>query len=132
MVKVWTPYDSSAPSWPPNWVQFDVYPGEILFIDETTAPISGDKVRVWYTTPATLKDLNSATATTIPTDDITYLINGAAYYAAYQRSMELTGGNGHEEQFTKRLLTWSEQHGKAFRYGMRKSAPSWHRHAYAF
>ena len=79
--KVWWPYDSTDPGYPPNWVQFEVWPGDILYVDSRTAPSSGEKVRIWYTKPCTLNGLNSATATTIPQDDITYLLNGAAYYA---------------------------------------------------
>jgi hypothetical protein len=130
--KVWWPYDSSDPSWPPNWCQFDVYPGKILALDTPTEPESGDKVRIWYTTPATINGLNSATVTTVPIDDVTYLLNGACFYLAYARAMELAETLNADEDLVKTLTNWATDHGKAFRYGIRQTEPAWQRYAYGY
>ena len=130
--KVWWPYDSADPGYPPAWVQFDVWPGDILYIDSRTEPATGEKVRIWYSTPALLNGLNAAASTTIPADDITYLINGACHYAAHQRAVELSESLTVDSDVVKRLLDWAGEHGKAFRYGIRKDSPSWWRYAYAF
>lgn len=130
--KVWWPYDSTTPGYPPNWVQFDVWPDDILYIDERTEPANGDKVRVWYTTPCLLNGLNSATGTTIPADDLTYLINGAAWYAGRQRALELSEELNVDKDVPKRIADWADSQGKSFRYGVRKREPAWWRHAYAF
>lgn len=132
VIKVWHPYDSSDPSWPPNWVQFDVYPGSILHIDSPTEPATNDKVRVWYTAPATINGLNAATSTTIPEDDVTYLINGALYYACHMRSIEIAEDLAVDDDVNDRIQEVGEQHGKAFRYGIRKDAPAWQRYAYGY
>lgn len=130
--KVWWPYDSADPGWPPNWCQFETYPGNILFLDTPTEPEAAEKVRIWYTTPALLSGLNAAASTTIPLDDLTYIINGAAYYATSQRAMELAESLNPDRDLVETLLKWSDDHGKAFRYGIRKDAPAWQRYAYGY
>jgi hypothetical protein len=132
VIKVWYPYDSTDPSWPPNWVQFEVYPGALLHIDSPDEPASGEKVRIWYTAPATISGLNAATATTIPEDDMTYLINGAVYYACHMRAIEIAEDLAVDDDVNKRILEVGEEQGKAFRYGIRKREPAWQRYAYGF
>ena len=88
--RVWWDYDSSDPEHPPNWRDFEVWPGDLLWINDTQEPASGDKVRVWYTLPHTLEDLDSATATTFDLDHESTIATGAAGYAALFRSQEVT------------------------------------------
>lgn len=132
VVKVWWPYDSSAPSWPGNWVQFDMYPGTILYIDEPSEPQVGDVIRLWHTTPAILNGLNNATSTTIPTDDLTYLLNGAVHYAIKERAIEITEQVTVDDDVVDRYNDLAKEHGKAFRYGIRKQPPAWQRRAYGY
>ena len=130
--KVWTPYDSSAPTYPPNWTQFDVWPGSILYINEPTEPANGDKVRLWYTKMHTIEDLNSATATTLPAEDIGYFINGCAGFAAEQRAMELSEELNIDRDVVKRIFDWSKEQHKNFRYGMRRRQPAWQRYGFGY
>ncbi len=58
--KVWFPYDSTDPAYPANWVQFEVWPGPILYIDEPTEPDSGQKARIWYSKMQAIQGLNAA------------------------------------------------------------------------
>jgi hypothetical protein len=132
VIHVWHPYDSSDPSWPPNWVQFDVFPGSILHIDSPTEPATSDKVRIWYTAPATINGLNGASSTTVPDDDITYLINGAVYYACHMRSIEIAEDLAVDDDVNERIQDVGSENGKAFRYGIRKDQPAWQRYAYGF
>lgn len=132
VLKVWWPYDSADPGYPPNWCQFDVYPGSILFIDERSEPASGDVVRVWYTKACTLNGLASASATTVPSEDITYIINGACYFAAKARIAEISESLTVDDETTDRLAKFADDHGKAFRFGRRDEPPAWQRYAYAF
>jgi hypothetical protein len=130
--KVWWPYDSSDPDYPPNWVQFEAWSGDVLFIDEPgTAPATNDVVRIFYTAGHTLNGLNAAGATTIPAEDITYLISGAAHFAAQMRAVELSETLNVDRDVVKRLQEWATEQGKNFRYGVSLRPPAWQRHAYA-
>jgi len=130
--KVWWDYDSSSPGYPPNWRQFDLFPGSILYIDDPTAPSSGDVVRIWYTTMHTINGLDSATATTVPAEDISYLVSGAAQFAAQARAVELAETLNVDKDVVKRLQDWGSEQGKNFRYGARSRPPAWMRYASAY
>ena len=129
--KVWWDYDSGTPGYPPNWRQFDVFPGKILYIDDPIAPSNGDTVRVWYTKVQALNGLNSATATTIPGEDITYIIDGAAGLALQSRAVELSEGLNVDDKVVMRLENLAKALTKNFRYGMNRRPPAWQRYAYA-
>lgn len=130
--KVWWDYDSSSPGYPPNWRQFEVWPGPLLYIDDATAPANGDTVRLWYTLPHTIKDLASASATTIPNEDIGYIVTGAAHFAAQQRAIELSESLNVDRNVVDRLTEYATEQGKNFRYGTRLKPPAWQRYAGAF
>jgi rRNA-processing protein FCF1 len=130
--RVWWPYDSSNPDYPPNWVQFEVWPGDILYIDEPTAPTTGDKVRIWYTKMHTLNGLNSATATTLLAEDMSYIISGAAAIAARMRAVELAEELTVHRDVVDNLNKWADEHEKTFRYGMNLKQPAWQRYGYAY
>ena len=129
--KVWWDYDSTTPGYPPNWRQFEVWPGSILYIDDRTEPASGETVRVWYTKMHTVKGLDSASATTVPEEDIPHLIAGACQFAAEARAVELSETLNVDRDVVKRLMEWADEQGKAFRYGIRKQLPAWERYATA-
>ncbi len=88
ILRVWWDYDSTDPEYPPNWRTFELWPGDILFIDDPDEPQSADKVRVFYTRLHTISGLDSATATTIPTDHDNLIVAGAAGFAAQERIQE--------------------------------------------
>jgi hypothetical protein len=114
--KVWWDYDSGDPSYPPNFRQFEVWPGDVLFIDDRTAPASGDVVRIWYTAMHTIEDLDSATETTIPADDEGTIVTGACHFAAHTRVVELAEEiTAHDDVFDE-LRKFADEMGKNFRY----------------
>jgi hypothetical protein len=88
--RVWWDYDSTDPAHPPRWRDFELWPGDILFINDADEPQKGDVVRVWYTLLRTIKDLDSGASTTLPVAHDSILVNGAAGYAALMRSVELS------------------------------------------
>ncbi len=90
VTRVWWPYSSSSPTFPPNWVSYEVW-GDTLFIDSDSEPQSGDVVRVWYVRLCTVNGLDDATATTLPSDAETLLVTGAAGYVAEERITEKPG-----------------------------------------
>lgn len=130
--RVWWDYDSSSPGYPPNWRQFQVWSGTLLYIDDATAPSSGDTVRIWYTKPHTIEDLDSATATTVPAEDITYIVVGGAHFAAQSRAVKLSESLNVDKDVVERLSKWAGEQGKNFRYGVRLRPPAWQRYAYAY
>jgi hypothetical protein len=88
--RVWWDYDSTDPRHPPRWRDFEVWAGDILYINEDDEPAASDVVRIWYTTDHTLNGLNSATVTTFPDDHAAVIILGAAAFAA--RTRDITVG----------------------------------------
>lgn len=130
--KAWWPYDSTTPGYPASWCQFEVWPGPILYIDDDTEPASGEKVRIWYSKMHTVDGLNSATATTLPAEDIGYFVNGVAAFAAQMRAVELAETLSIDSQVVTRLTEWAKEQSKNFRYGMGLKQPAWQRRAYAY
>jgi hypothetical protein len=130
--KVWWDYDSETPGYPPNWRQFEVWPGAILYVDDDEQPASGDVVRVWYTKVHTLNGLNGASGTTVPAEDVSYLIDGAASICAEMRAMELTEQAVVDRDVVKRLMDWADEKRSNFRYGMNLKPPAWQRYAYGY
>ena len=99
VTKVWWPYTAADKEYPPNWVPFEVWAdGATLFINSADEPTSGDVVRVFYNVAWAIKDLDSATATTVWTEHENPLVLGGAGYAALARSagaLESVGVSGY-------------------------------------
>jgi len=130
--KVWWDYDSSTPGYPPNWRQFEVWPGSLLYIDDREQPASGEVVRVWYTKMHTIKGLDSATATTVPSEDVSTIVTGAAYHAARTRALELSEKLNVDGNVVRRLNDWADDEGRTWRYQMGQKPPAWQRRASAY
>jgi hypothetical protein len=86
---VWWPYDSTADEvWPPNRVRgFRVWWDDgspVLLLSSLVGnqPQLSDELRLWYTVPHTIQDLDSADSTTIPAAHVGHLSRAAAGYAA--------------------------------------------------
>lgn len=117
--RVWWDYDSSDPSYPPTWRRFKTWPGSILYISDTDEPKNGDKVRVWYTKAHTLNGLAGASATTFPIDDQSFVINGAASFAARFRAVGLAEQATVDGQVQLRLMEWARTAMSEFTEGLR-------------
>jgi hypothetical protein len=130
--KVWWDYDSTAPGYPPHWRQFEVWPGGILYIDDESEPQNGDVVRIWYTQKHTLNGLDGATTTTLPDEDVGYLISGAAHLAALSRAIELSETLNVDDEVVARLRKYADEMGQNFRFGVSLRPPAWQRRAYAY
>ena len=130
--KVWWDYDVTTPGYPPNWRQFEVWPGSLIYIDDREEPASGDILRVWYTKLHTLNGLDSAAATTVPAEDVDVIVTGAAHYAARSRAVELAEQATVDDDVVARMIKWADEEGDSFRYGVRQKPPAWERFAYAY
>jgi len=86
--RVWWPYDSLSTTWPPNRVRgFELYFDDnrpILFLTDLNGaePAANDEIRIWYTVPRQISELDEAAATTVPNHHIQLLQMGASGYAA--------------------------------------------------
>jgi hypothetical protein len=118
--KVWCPYDSASPAYPPNWVDFRVWPGSLLYVDSSDEPQNAEKVRVWYTKEHTINGLEGAGATTFPVDDDAFLIAGAAAFCARFRAIEVAELANVDADVFKRLEAWGDKMMAEFNDGLRK------------
>ena len=118
--RVWCPYDVSDPTHPPNWVHFQTWPGSLIYIDDPTEPSNGDVVRVFYTKEHTLNGLEGAGTTTFPVDDDSFLIDGAAAFAARFRAVEIAEQATVDRDVFKRLTDWATTMMKEFTEGLRQ------------
>jgi hypothetical protein len=114
--KVWWDYDSSDPSYPPNWRQFEVWPGDILYIDDRELPAENDVVRVWYTKMHTINGLDGDSTTTIPADDEGTIVTGAAHFAAQMRIAEIAEDLPAHDDALEELRRYADEQGRNFRY----------------
>jgi len=130
--QVWSPYVAATPTYPPNWRQFEVWPGSILYIDAGDTPATNDVARIFYTAAHTINGLDSAAATTVPADDIPAIIHGAAAYAARSRAMELSESLTFDDKTVTRLQEAAEEWSRQFRRELRQDIPAWQRRARAF
>jgi hypothetical protein len=130
--KVWWDYDDTSPSYPPNYRQFEVWPGDIIYIDDRSAPSSGDKVRLWYTAMHTIENLDSATATTIPEDDEGTIVTGACHFAAQIRSAELAEDLTAHDDVVDNLRKYADEQGTNFRYQANMDLRAYVRRAKAY
>jgi hypothetical protein len=128
--QVWCPYDSSDPSHPPNWVHFEVWPGPLLYIIDPTEPSSGDVIRIWYSQEHTLNLLDGAEATTFPVDDESFLVHGAAAFAARFRAIELAESATVDSKVFDRLQEWVRQAMREFSEGLYQRG--WRSYAFTY
>jgi hypothetical protein len=105
--RVWWDYDSSDPDHPPHWRDFEVWPGDILFINDPEEPASSDVVRIWYTTDHTLDDLDSAETTTFSDAHASVIAIGAAGFAAHARVVTLSEQANVNEWAPRNLREWA-------------------------
>lgn len=112
--RVWWPYDSSDPAYPPNWRDFVLWPSDdILFIKDGDEPQSADVVRVWYTRIHSLNGLDSASVTTIKADQETLITGGAAGFVAQERVQDQPGS-----RVPVRLREWADARLREFERGL--------------
>jgi hypothetical protein len=128
--QVWWPYDSTDPTHPPNWVHFETWPGSILHIIDANEPASGDKVRIWYTAEHLIDGLDSASSTTIPVDDESFLIDGAAAFCARFRAREIAETATVDSKVFDRIDDWAKQMMREFSEGLYQRG--WRSYAFTY
>jgi hypothetical protein len=112
--RVWWDYDADAPTYPPKWRNFELWPGEILYILDEEKPQVGDVVRIWYTIPHTLAGLDLATETTFPEAHASLIAVGAAAFAALSRRAQLIEMINDNPWAPRNLERWAEARLRAY------------------
>jgi len=119
----WWPYDSAATTsvWPPNRVRgFRVYWDDdqpVLFLEteDDGEPQLDDELRIWYTKIRTIQNLDSASVTTIQAEHESWLVMGAAGYAAFARATDLAETAGVSAVSTPNLAALASRWLRTFR-----------------
>lgn len=96
VTEAWWPYDSDATSetWPPNRVRGfrlwwdDASPVLFLDLDDGEQPQQDDEMRIWYTKPHTIQNLDSADSTTVGEHE-SLIVRGAAGLACLGRAADV-------------------------------------------
>ncbi len=118
---VYWPYDSLEESWPPNRVagfslNFDDGQPLLTLTSKTgSQPQAGDELRLWYTTPQHLDGLDGAAGTTILPTHESWLVLGAAGYAAIQRAGDVSATYTETARTQANLEAWGQMRLAQFR-----------------
>jgi len=117
VVDVWYPYNESDPEYPPERPAWDMLGQEtiLLMVDDDPSGESTEKMRVFYTKPQTIKDLDSATVTTVPSADEYVIVMGATAYAMQQLARNSIGTVTVSGWTPKQLTDWAWNRQKDFR-----------------
>lgn len=131
VTEVWWPYDSTVEEvWPPNKVQGfrlwwdDAQPVLHLTSIDGSQPQQADELRLWYTIPHTIQNLDSADITTLRTVDDSLIVLGAAGHCCFSRSVDLTEAAATATTATPNLAALGARFLKEFRYLLTKLRPA--------
>jgi hypothetical protein len=122
VVRVWWDYDATDPDYPPNWREFEVWPGDLLFLRSSSEPSPGETVRIWYTRPHTLSGLDGATETTFPARDESLLVVGAVAHAGYSRAAGKAESVNVDSYVPQKMREWAGARMAEFEAGLRELA----------
>jgi len=109
VVDVWYPYDESDPQYPAKRPAWDMIDQDTIFLLVTENPTGDatDKMRLFYTKPQTIEDLDAAAATTVPLADEYILVIGATAYAMQQLARQSIGTVTVSGWTPKQLTDWA-------------------------
>jgi hypothetical protein len=113
VVRVWYPYDASAPGDAPRWVRWEKW-GDTLYLAAEQEPASGEVVRVYYHQGQTIEGLDGASETSVPSEDEEVIVLGASGYAALQKARGSVGEAGVSTETPEHWLTWGQSRLEAF------------------
>ena len=133
VLDVWWPFDPDTEKWPPNMVAGfrvwwdDARPVLILASKTGSQPQQNDNLRLWYTKPQTIANLDSAAVTTVFPNHESALVTGAAGYAAASTNIDQIGTVRVDPSEVPGLNQWAAQHlaeWRAWLAALAASAPS--------
>jgi hypothetical protein len=115
VLDVWWPFDTLTEVWPPNQVAgFRVWWDDaqpLLILDSKTGkqPQVNDSLRIWYTTPHTIANLDGGTTTSIFPNHESMLVTGAAGYAAASEMIDQIGSIRVDPSEVPSLNQWAAE-----------------------
>jgi len=118
VARVWLPYTSADPEYPARWREFELWPGNILYVVGGTEPAINDVARIWFTRAQTVEGLDAAASTTLPGEHAQMLVTGGSAYAASARASALTETVTAESDAYKQLAGFSFRRLNEFRAGL--------------
>jgi len=126
---IW-PYDADV--WPPAHVAFrliwdDARPVLVINADDGAEPQAADDLRLYYTAPHTIQDLDSAGVTTLYPGHESDIIHGAAGYAAISRGADLIEKHGGRSIDAPRIEAWGQRKLEAYSRRLLRLSPAFHR-----
>jgi hypothetical protein len=113
VTEVWWPYDSLMyGAWPPNWVvgfrlRWDDARPVLLLTTQYGEPRAGDELRLWYTRPHMIQDLDGGEFTSVLRAHESVLLTGAAGYAASAEQLDRAGQVRLDPAEAQTLAAWS-------------------------
>jgi hypothetical protein len=117
--EAWIPYTAATPEYPPYKRPFRYWKDSaILYIMGQYKPAKGDVARIFYSALQTIKDLDSATATTVPAAHETVICEGAAAHAAASRALDLAEQVTVDRDAVARLTTWASNQLTIFHHNL--------------
>ena len=115
---VWWPYDSSDPAHPPERPRWALIAERTLYLDVDDAPAGEYQLRLFYTTPRTIDDLDGATGTTLSAEAENLVVLGATAYAGLQYAQSLINTVTASGWTPQQLREWAEVRLAQFRAGL--------------
>lgn len=97
VLDVWWPFDPLTEVWPPNMVAGfrvwwdDAQPLLLLASKSANQPKINDNLRIWYTRPHMIQNLDSAAITSVFPNHESAIVGGAAAYCAISETRHQTG-----------------------------------------
>ena len=110
VLEVIYPYqaDMNAPEPLRQWYFYQRDGGAWLYLGGRLVPAAGDLLRITFTARHTLQGLDGALLTTLPTEQETLLLQGAAGRAAELRGLHMVEAYGKKPSEPDKLKSWAE------------------------
>jgi len=118
VLRVWLPYTAADPEYPARWREFELWPGNILYVMGGTEPALNDVARIWYERTHTVEGLDAAASTSIPGEHAQMLVTGGSSYSASARASGLLETVTAEDDAYKQVAGFSFRRLNEFRAGL--------------
>jgi hypothetical protein len=114
VTRVWCPYDANASA---VWAPFEYWrDAAILYLPDGIS--SGETAHIFFDVVQTLDGLDSADETTLPAEDWSLIVTGAAGYAAMSRALDLGEQVTLDRDVPTKARTWAGDKLQTFRQGL--------------
>lgn len=124
VVEVWLPYTAANPEYPPHIRSFQHWRDLGLIYFPAYEAEAGQVARLFYLALQTISGLDSATGATVPGEDETLLVVGAAGHVAASRALDLTEHVTIDRLTAQQVRAWGLAKLQEFRSGLRSVARS--------